>query len=207
MERGTPARQCITTLVRLATVVPAAHVHRSVVDSPSMKVLSALLLATTLAGCASAPPPGPPAGSEELRIEATVQAVYNAISGPAGPRDWRVFEALFAPDARMVVSTTKDGAPGTVVMTTKDYIARSTPAFDEKGFFERPVATRTLRYGNIAHVWSTYEAREAANQQKPFMRGINSFTLVRIGNEWKVQSLVWQRETPELPLPSQFAPQ
>jgi hypothetical protein len=166
-----------------------------------MKVIAAVLLAATLAGCASAPPAGPPAGSDEFQIEATVLAVYNVISGPAGRRDWRVFEALFAPDARMVISTVKDGAPATVVLTTKDYIERTTPGFNEKGFFERPVATRTLRYGNIAHVWSTYEAREASNQEKPFMRGINSFTLVRIGNDWKVQSLVWQKETPEFPLP------
>lgn len=171
-----------------------------------MKAIAAVLLAATLAGCASTTPAGPPSGSEEFQIEATVLAVYNVISGPAGRRDWKVFEALFAPDARMVVSTMKDGAPATVVLTTKDYIERTTPKFNEKGFFERPVATRTLRYGNIANVWSTYEAREAANDAKPFLRGINSFTLVKIGNDWKVQAIVWQAETPAFPIPPQFAP-
>lgn len=168
-----------------------------------MRIIAALLLAVMLGSCASAPAPTPVAG-DEFDIETTVLAVYNVISGPAGRRDWKRFEALFVPDARIVVSTAKDGVPGTVVMTTKDYIERSTPAFNEKGFFERPIATRTLRYGNIAHVWSTYEARAASNQEKPDARGINSFELVRIGSEWKVQSLVWQKESAAHPIPPQF---
>jgi hypothetical protein len=48
-------------------------------------------------------------------------------------------------------------------------------------FFEHPVATRVVRYGNIAHVWSTYESRETSTQEKPMARGINSFQSLRIG--------------------------
>jgi hypothetical protein len=170
-----------------------------------MRTIAIVLLAGILGGCASVPA-APDVNSEEFQIETTVLAVYNVISGPAGRRDWRQFEALFAPEARIVVSVVKDGVPGTEVMTTKEYIERSTPGMNEKGWFERPVATRTLHYGNIAQVWSTYEGREAANQEKPVARGINAFTLVRIGNAWKVQSLVWQEETADRPIPSQFAP-
>ena len=170
----------------------------------AMRNICALLIAVLLAACATAP--AARTDTDEFQIESTVLAVYNVISGPAGRRDWKRFEALFAPDARIVVSTAKDGVPGTLVMTTKDYIDRSTPALTEKGFFERPIATRTLRYGNIAHVWSTYEAREASNQEKPDARGINSIELVRVGSEWKVQSLVWQKESAAWPIPPQFAP-
>ncbi len=169
-----------------------------------MKTAIASALAALLVACASVPEAAPPtrAGSDEFDIEATVLAVYNVISGPAGRRDWKRFEALFAPDARMVAV----GANGPRVMTTKDYIDRATPHFNEKGFFEQPVATRVLRYGDIAQVWSTYETREASNQEKPMARGINSFQLVRIGSEWKVQSIVWQQEDAAHPIPSQFAP-
>jgi len=138
-------------------------------------------------------------------IETTVLAVYNVISGPAGRRDWNRFEALFAPDARMVISSTADGTPKTTVITPKEYAERATPRFNEKGFFERPIATRVLHYGNIAQVWSTYEGREASNQEQPTLRGINSFQLVRIGNEWKVQSIVWEQEDAAHPIPAQYA--
>ena len=170
-----------------------------------MRTICALLLAALLGACATAPP-APLSDSDEFQIEATVLAVYNVVSGPAGRRDWRQFEALFAPEARIVVAAVKDGVPGTVVMTTKEYVERSTPGFNEKGWFERPVATRVLRYGNIAHVWSTYEGREASNQEQASVRGINSFELVRIGTEGKVQSLVWQKEDAAHPIPPQFAP-
>lgn len=73
-------------------------------------------------------------------------------------------------------------------------------------FFEHPVATRVVRYGNIAHVWSTYESRETSTQEKPMARGINSFQMVRVGSEWKVQSIVWQQEDAAHPIPPQFAP-
>jgi len=166
-------------------------------------VIAGLLAALALA-CATtrdaAPPP--PVGSDEFDIQATVLAVYNVISGPAGRRDWKVFEALFAPEARMVVAA----ADGVRVMTPKEYVERATPRFNEKGFFERPVATRIVRYGNIAHVWSTYESRETSTQEKPMARGINSFQMVRVGSAWKVQSIVWQQEDAAHPIPPQFAP-
>jgi len=172
--------------------------------SPPMRILALLLLAATLAGCATASaPPAPSPDSDEFRIEATVLAVYNVISGPAGRRDWNRFEALFAPEGRLTVV----GDKGPVSMTTKEFIERVTPNVTAKGFFEKPVATRLLIYGNIAHVWSTYETREAASQEKPDARGINSFEMVRIGGEWKVQSILWEKEDAAHPIPPQFAPQ
>lgn len=164
-----------------------------------MRSIAVLLLAATLAGCASAPP-APRPDSDEFQIEATVLAVYNVISGPAGRRDWDRFEALFAPGARMTVAREVEGAPGAVVMTTKEYVERATPTFNAKGFFEKPVANRTLVYGNIAHVWSTYETRDAASDEKPTARGINSFQLVRISGEWKVLSILWQKEDAAHPI-------
>jgi hypothetical protein len=172
-----------------------------------MRVIAVAVFVSLLAACASVPDAAPPVvDDDEFQITATVLAMYNVISGPAGRRDWKQFEELFAPDARMVVSVRKEGAPTAVVMTPKEYAERFTPNFNEHGWFERPVATRVLRFGDIAHVWSTYEAREAPNQEKPTARGINSFQLVRIGGQWKLQSLVWQKEDAANWIPPQFRP-
>lgn len=171
-----------------------------------MKMIAAFLVLASLAACATSSPDAAPAAartdSDDFQIETTVLAVYNVISGPAGRRDWDRFEALFAPEARMVVV----GENGTTPMTTKQYIEHAKPNFDAKGWFEKPVATRILRYGNIAHVWSTYEGRERAGDEQPMARGINSIEMVKIGSEWKVQSLVWQKEDAAHPIPAGFLP-
>lgn len=49
---------------------------------------------------------------------------------------------------------------------------------EKNGFFETAVAQRIETFGNIAHVFSTYESRHAPGE-KPYARGVNSFQLVR----------------------------
>lgn len=148
----------------------------------------AVFVAALLAGCATSTPDAPATDGDEFQIRATVLAVYNVISGPAGRRDWRRFEALFTPGGRIVL------AGGMTVLTPKEYGERSTPRFNEKGWFEHPVATQVQRNGDIAQVWSAFEGRESSNQEQPSVRGVMSVQLVRVGNEWKVQSILRERE-------------
>src|SRR5215212_7774861 len=68
--------------------------------SPRMKIAAALIAVMMLAGCASTDVPA--AGGDTIDVEATVLAVYNVVSGPAGRRDWDRFEELFAPGAELV---------------------------------------------------------------------------------------------------------
>jgi len=152
---------------------------------------TAIVLTLALMGCVSAPPPAPAVNpdSDEFQIEATVLAVYNVISGPAGRRDWNRFKDLFAPGARLI-SVRKE----TVVMTPDEFQAKNTPYLQEHGFFERPVDTRVERFRDIAQVWSRYESRNASNDEKPFARGVNSVQLVRDGNRWRVLTILWQEE-------------
>lgn len=59
-------------------------------------------------------------------------------------------------------------------------------------------------YGNIAHVFSTYESFHALADKQPFERGINSFQLFNDGKRWWVITIYWQGETPENPLPKAY---
>jgi hypothetical protein len=68
------------------------------------------------------------------------------------------------------------------------------------------VARRVETFGNIAHVFSTYESRRAPGD-KPFARGINSFQLVRDGKAWKVVTILWDSEREGNPLPEKYLPQ
>ncbi|WP_294293264.1 hypothetical protein [uncultured Sphingomonas sp.] len=71
------------------------------------------------------------------------------------------------------------------------------------------VATAALvlgaTYGDIVHVRSTYESRHAAGEA-PFARGMNAIQLVRTSAGWRVPRIVWQGETPTLPIPGGYLP-
>ena len=138
-------------------------------------------------------------------VDAVVAALYDTISGPAGQaRDWDRLRGLFRADGRMIVhARNKQGIFHTRVLSVDDYIARVTPLFVKKGFFESELTRRSEQFGQIAHVFSTYESRHAKDA-KPFQRGINSIQLVNDGKRWWVQSLVWQAETDNNPLPQRY---
>ena len=160
----------------------------------------------------------PARAAEVSSVDAIVAAVYDVISGPAGQkRDWERMRSLFAPGARLMPTSpvrppgaapdaplTGGEAYSTRVLDVDGYIERSSKFLEERGFFERETARRVETYGHIAHVWSTYEARQKAEDPKPFMRGINSIQLMNDGKRWWVVSIFWEAETPRTPLPVKY---
>lgn len=139
-------------------------------------------------------------------VDSILKAVYGVISGPAGQkRDWDRMKSLFQPEARMIaVGKTPAGEVRKRVYSVDDYIRLSGPILEERGFFEKEVSRRVEQYGNIAHVFSTYESRQKADDAKPFMRGINSFQLWNDGKRWWVISIYWQSEDPTTPVPDKY---
>ncbi|QOY96798.1 hypothetical protein IM543_21255 [Massilia sp. UMI-21] len=139
-------------------------------------------------------------------MDAIIAALYDVISGPAGaPRDWDRMRSLFAPEGRMgAVGMRPDSSFVFRAMSPDDYIARNSKAFATTGFFESEKARTTEIFGQIAHVFSTYEARHARDEAQPFMRGINSIQLIHDGKRWYVLSLVWRAEDAKLQLPERY---
>lgn len=139
-------------------------------------------------------------------VDAIVAALYDVISGPAGaPRDWNRMRSLFAPEGRlMAVAMRPDGTVVMRTMTVEDYITRNAPAFQKIGFFEKEAARTGETFGQVAHVFSTYESRHAPGDAKPFQRGINSIQLYNDGTRWYVLNLVWRGEDDKLQLPERY---
>ncbi len=140
-------------------------------------------------------------------IDAIMKAVYDVISGAAGEkRDWNRFRTLFHKDARMIPSgkNAQTGVFGARAYTPEEYISRSEPFFAKEGFYEREVARRTEIYGNIAHIFSTYQSFHALTDKKPFIRGINSFQLINDGKRWWIMTIFWQGETADNPIPKKY---
>lgn len=170
--------------------------------------------ATAATKPAAAPAPGPvlfnvPAAVEQdvASIDAIVAALYDVISGPVGQaRDWNRLRSLFVPTGRMMpVGVRPDGSAAMRMLLVNDYIAGSGTLLVEKGFHERELARRTERFGEIAHVFSTYEGT-IAGEDHP-MRGINSLQLMNDGKRWWIVSLMWEAENPKLSLPAEYLPE
>jgi hypothetical protein len=136
-------------------------------------------------------------------IDAAVRACYAVISGPAGTRDWVRFHSLFAEGARLIpIRQTPQGSLP-AVMTPEDYEKRAGANFEKNAFYESEVANRVETFGDIAHVFSTYESRHAPGE-KPFARGINSFQLVKTGAGWKIMTILWDAEREGLTIPEKY---
>jgi len=138
--------------------------------------------------------------------EAIIAAVYDVISGPAGQkRNWDRMRTLFVPDARMIPTGKRPTGESTRrVLTVEDYITNSGPLLEKDGFFESEIGKKTEQFGNIVHVFSTYESKRTLKDEKPFMRGINSFQLWYDGKRWWVITILWQSESQDTPIPEKY---
>jgi hypothetical protein len=142
-------------------------------------------------------------------LDAIIAATYDVISGPAGKkRDWDRERSLFISGARLIPTAVEAGrndvdlAPQ--VLDIEGYIARVEPLIERQGFYEKEIARRVEQFGQIAHVWSTYESRYDSSDAEPFMRGINSIQLFNDGSRWWIVSIYWQHESALHPLPDKY---
>src|SRR6266851_1480540 len=114
--------------------------------------------------------------SDVESIEAIVAAAYDVISGPAGKkRDWDRMRSLFISGARLIPTAVDAGgndldlAAGLApqMLDIEGFITRAEQAFEKTGFYEKEVARRVEQFGQIAHVWSTYESRRDSSEPEP----------------------------------------
>lgn len=164
--------------------------------------LTALALAMAPAQDAPVPAPTLPAtiavsDEDQAAIAQRIRDIYAVISGPAGQeRDWDKMRAMMEPGAKLSAITPK----GVLNMTLDEYIEKSGPILVGNGFSESELVQRMEAYGRIAHVWSSYDGATETGGIK--VRGINSFQLAKgTDGQWRVQSIFWQQEIPQFPLP------
>jgi len=162
--------------------------------------------AQTPSAPAAAPAAHPAAAADVSSVDAILHSLYDVISGPAGQtRNWDRFRSLFYEGARLIPATPPiDGPPRARVLGVEDYISRTSGAFSQQGFYEREIARRVDQFGSIVQVFSTYESRRAADDAKPFARGINSIQLYFDGTRYFVVTIFWDAERPSNPLPAKY---
>jgi hypothetical protein len=145
-------------------------------------------------------------------VDHLVASLYDVISGSAGKRDWDRFRALFLPDGRIGVvvpdipaTKAAPASKGDAIFLTPDmYAQRDDAYFKTNAFFERSLENRVEEFGNLIHVWSTYESRHLENDRHPFTRGINSIQIVHCRGRFWIASVLFDEERSGLTLPEKY---
>src|SRR4030095_11688418 len=130
------------------------------------------------------------------QIGLVLDEMYAMISGPKGPRDWSRQANCFLPEARQIRTWVDDeGKSAMRMMSLEEYASDTTPFFAANDFYEIETSRRIDLFGNIAHVWSGYEARLSLDDAEPARRGINSIQLFRHPERgWRIIHMIWDNE-------------
>lgn len=157
----------------------------------------------------AAHPDWPKANPADVQsVDTILAALYDVISGPAGqPRDWNRFRSLFVPDARLIPVRRSKTGPGADVLplTPEQYQQIGGARLTKEGFFELGIHNTTESFGDMVHVFSTYESRHTKDSA-PFQRGINSIQLLKDNNRYWIVNILWDVESPTNPIPAKYLP-
>lgn len=146
-----------------------------------------------------------PAQPEDVASpESLVRAVYDAISGTRGERDWNRIRSFYLDGARLIPTGLRaNGEHGLRIMNIEQWIEGARELFLREDFFEVEVAQKVDRFGQIAQVLSTYECRREA-KGPAYMTGINSFQLLHKDGRWWVVNCFWDNASEGNPIPEPY---
>jgi hypothetical protein len=140
--------------------------------------------------------------------ESIVAATYASIERePGGDFDWDRFRNLFLPEARLIPNTEQRGGSFDVI-TPEGFIEWAAAVTtiggpNDRGSAESGVHNVIEQYGDIAHVFSTYE-KHYWGETEILGRGINSFQLVKHSGRWWIVGIVWDEDYAAGPIPPRY---
>jgi hypothetical protein len=142
-------------------------------------------------------------GAEQFAtIDALMTALYSSISGPPGGQDFELSRRLYHPEVRLVRTRLDEaGRPVAFSFSADEYEANAKALLADLPFYEVETERRIVRFGNVAQVFSAYEARTAPEGGALIKRGMNCAHLFNDGARWWLMHLIWddEREGVEVP--------
>ena len=143
-----------------------------------------------------------------LTIDSTSNCLYPEIWTEKGKKkDWTLFKFLFHSDGKLITSGKNNESEFQIrYMKPDDYVKNSGSWIVKNGFIQKEVHRTVDAFGNMAHVFSTFEAYHDAKDEEPFMRGINSIQLLYDGTRWWIVNIFWDNENRRNPIPRNYLP-
>ena len=144
--------------------------------------------------------------SELQRIDSIVHLFYKTLSFDDG--EWKTaekLEPLFFSDSRLIANF----GVTPQLWTTHQYIESVRSNVVKQGMSaveEKEIYGKTDFFGKVAQRLSTYEIRFKFKEKETVRTGINLIQLIKTGGGWKINSVVWDRESEQLKVPTQYKP-
>lgn len=194
-------RTLISVIAAISAVMTAAAFHQQVPPNHPQ-----------FPGQAPTTRPGsdmPEANPDDVKsVDAIISAFYDLEDGERGvPRDWDRFRALFHPKARLMACRPRLEHPGgadVFLLSIDDYLMAEQKYIERGGYIADELVRTVEQSGTIAQVFSSYESRRSAKDEKPYSRGINSFQLLYDGERWWIVTILWDTERPNNPIPAKY---
>lgn len=144
-------------------------------------------------------------GDDVSSLDGIIKAYYDVVSVKQGEKvSYERDSLLHLPDAQVGWSQIgKDGKPFLTMTSLKEYHKQSDPYLEKNGFDEKEISRKVEKFGNIYHVWSTYESRNAAGG-KIIERGINSIELFFDGKRFWIITWVFDSERKDNLIPKEY---
>lgn len=133
--------------------------------------------------------------NNESEIQSVLDKFYEIISGEAGrERNWIEFKSLFFSDDSSLASMkyNADNICITKRLDVETYIEGLSIFLRSKDFYEYGFNYEIKEYGNIASVYSEYEAKIKKDDTDIIKSGINIVQFIYGGSGWKIYSMLWE---------------
>jgi hypothetical protein len=138
-------------------------------------------------------------------IDGLMEALYRSISGPPGGQDFELSRRIYHPDVRLVRTRLDEaGRPVAVSFSGEEYEANARALLSGTPFYEVETERRTIGFGNVAQVFSAYEARTAPEGGDLIKRGMNFAHLFNDGSRWWLMHLIWDDEREGVTVPREI---
>ena len=132
---------------------------------------------------------------EFATIDGLMTALYDSISGPPGGQDFELSRRIYHPDVRLVrTRLDESGKPVAFSFSGDEYEANARGLLADMPFYEVETERRVVRFGNVAQVFSAYEARTAPEGGELIKRGMNCAHLFDDGRRWWLMHMIWDDE-------------
>ncbi len=145
-----------------------------------------------------------PLKEDVTTLAGIMKASYEVVSGPAGtPRQWERDLSLHDPNAIYSFPNKVNGEIKQITMTLKEFHKETDDLTASTDFYENEINREVRIFGNVAHVWSTYETR-LVKDGPVVRRGINSIQLYYQNDRWWIVSWTFDGERENNKIPKTF---